>query len=234
MKFILKIVLISILFFSSILLANIDECKSDLYYANGIMMNETEQNATRMWKFTVKDLLSAKPDLFGKIAGVKIAYNRSQWFMDDVTESFEQMMSNEWGWQAFSLYFGIYLTDKGFQEDWIPHIEDLNKQINSYKESIGLGHGMIVLAHSQGNFYTNEAYDGLDDWMKSYFHMMGVATPADHAAGDGPYVKFHNDIINLIPTSLPSNREDTRHHGFPSYDAHDFFLELSKRGNNPR
>ncbi len=109
MKFILKIVLISILFFSSILLANIDECKSDLYYANGIMMNETEQNATRMWKFTVKDLLSAKPDLFGKIAGVKIAYNRSQWFMDDVTESFEQMMSNEWGLASlFSLFWHIF------------------------------------------------------------------------------------------------------------------------------
>ena len=67
--------------------------------------------------------------------------------------------------------------------------------------------------------------------MKQYFHMFGVATPANHvagyAAGDttAPYVKFHNDAIKVIVTGLDSNRIDpnTEHNYEMSYDAHDFY-----------
>jgi hypothetical protein len=64
--------------------------------------------------------------------------------------------------------------------------------------------------------------------------MMGVATPANHVAGfapgdtTAPYVKFHNDFINVIVSSLSANRDDTRHHGFPSIDAHDFYESYLK------
>jgi hypothetical protein len=144
------------------------------------------------------------------------------------------MMDNEWGWTKFTAFFAFYLTERGIQEDWVPHIKDLGKQVFSYKESIKSGHGVIVIAHSQGNYYTNEAYELLPDWMRQYFHMMGVATPANHVAGfapgdtTAPYVKFHNDFINVIVTSLPANRDDTRHHGFPSIDAHDFYESYLK------
>ena len=77
---------------------------------------------------------------------------------------------------------------------------------------------------------TNQAYNALDGWMKAYFHMMGVASPADHVAGDGPHITFHNDIINLVPGSISSNREDTNdeHNSIISYDAHDFYESYMK------
>jgi len=204
---------------------NIDECKSDLYFANGIMMKYSEKDALDMWKEVAGDLLVSKPDLYAKIANIKISYNISQGFLDDLLESFEQVMSNEWGWVEFSTFFEQFLTSHNIQEDWVPHIKDLVKQTKSYKDSIKLGHNVIVIAHSQGNYYTNEAYDLLDGWMKPYFHMMGVATPANHVAGDGPYVKFHNDFIKSVVTGLPSNRIDpnSNHNQTFSIAAHDFY-----------
>jgi hypothetical protein len=42
----------------SLLGANaVNECKSDLYYANGIMMKYSEKVARKMWQKKAKDLL---------------------------------------------------------------------------------------------------------------------------------------------------------------------------------
>ncbi len=227
-------ILIVLVFGISILGANaVNECKSDLYYANGIMMKYSEKDARLMWQQEAKKLLSPYQE-YKSIEKIDIAYNISQGFLDDLLEALEQMMDNEWGWTDFTAFFTVFLTDHNIQEDWVPHIKDLAKQVAAYKESIQNGHGVIVIAHSQGNYYTNEAYEKLDTWMQSYFHMMGVATPANHVAGyapgdtTAPYVKFHNDFINIIVSSLSANRDDTRHHGFPSIDAHDFYESYLK------
>lgn len=212
---------------------SIDECKSDLYFANGIMMKYSEKNASKMWSDEVDDLLASKPELYKKIANIKMSYNKSQGFLDDLLESFEQVMSNEWGWFEFTTFFEQFLTSHNIQEDWVPHLKDLVKQTNSYKESIKLGHNVIVIAHSQGNYFTNEAYELLDEWMKPYFHMMGVATPANHVAGGGPYVTFHNDMIMSVVTGLPSNRENpnTEHNSVFSIEAHDFYTSYMTAEN---
>jgi len=229
MKIVSKILGIVIAFFvllpATILAENIDECKSDLYFANGIMMKYSEKNALKMWKKEVKKLLASRPEIFTRIANRKMSYNASEGFLDDLLESFEQVMNNEWGWQDFSVYFANYLKIHGVQELAFQHNIDLDRQITAYKNSIKLGHNVIVIAHSQGNYYTNEAYEYLADWMKPYFHMMGVATPANHVAGDGPYVKFHNDFIKSVVTGLPSNRIDPNnsHNQTFSIAAHDFY-----------
>ena len=138
-------------------------------------------------------------------------------------------MNNELDWDKFSILYKEYLKDNFESYNPSFHDEDLTKQVNAYKQSIKDGHGVIVIAHSQGNYFTNEAYEKLDDWMKDYFHMFGVATPANHVAGfivgdiTAPYVKFHNDFINVVLTGLSSNRKDTHHQGFPSVEAHDFY-----------
>ena len=152
MRIIFKLLLLLGLFVSS-LVAGIDECKTDLYYANGIMMPDSEEMALVKWRKKAYDLLLSKPESYKKIADIKISYNVSQGFLDDVLESFEQMMDNEWGWDVFTTYFTVYLTEHGIQEGWREHVNDLNNQVESYKKSIKDGHGVIVLAHSQGNYY---------------------------------------------------------------------------------
>ena len=233
MKSVWKSIIIFVLSVTLLSANAINECKSDLYYANGIMMKYSEKKALQMWQKEAKNLLSVFPE-YKSIEKIDMAYNVSQGFLDDLLEAFEQMMSNEWGWAEFTAFFTVYLTEHNIQEDWVPHIKDLSKQVTSYTQSIANGHGVIVVAHSQGNYYTNEAYELLPEWMRQYFHMMGVAIPANHVAGfapgdtTAPYVKFHNDFINVIVTSLPANRDDTRHHGFPSVDAHDFYESYLK------
>ena len=56
MKIIFKIVL----FFSLItsLYAKIDEYKSDIYYANGVLINVSEENAEKQWKKTIEKLFT--------------------------------------------------------------------------------------------------------------------------------------------------------------------------------
>ena len=155
----MKILLKLIFFFSLItsLYANIDEYKSDVYYANGIMMNDTEAKAEKKWQEYIEKIFKNNPEVTDKIKNVKIAYNKSQWFDDDIYEAFEQVMSNEWGWKEFSDYFAIFLKIHGIQEFDNQHSIDLTKQVKAYKQSIKDGHGVIVIAHSQGNYFTNEA-----------------------------------------------------------------------------
>ena len=233
MRNVYKLVRILLLFISVVSLhaESIDECKNDLYYANGIMMKHSERNALKKWRTEATKFLLSKPEIDTKIANVKISYNKSENFDDDIYESFEQLMSNEWGWEQFSAYFRVFLQSHFIQELGNQHGQDLTTQVNSYKESIENGHGVIVIAHSQGNYFTNEAYEQLNNWMKPYFKMMGVATPANHVAGfeagdtTAPYVKFHNDFIKLVVTGLSSNRDDPNpnHNGTFSVAAHDFY-----------
>jgi len=219
-----------LLFLSLSLFAKIDEYKSDLYYANGIMMNISEKEATKVWSSKVKELFANNQKDYKQLEKIQNSYNRSQGFFDDLFESLEQKISNEFGWKELSAYVTSFLTTHNIQEDWKAHVNDLSKQVANYKKSITSGHGVIVIAHSQGNYYTNEAYEELDDWMKEYFHMFGVATPANHVAGfavddtTAPYVKFHNDFIKSVVGGLASNMDDPNSdHNNISIDAHDFY-----------
>ena len=129
MRTLLKI--ISVLMLISIsLLANvqkIDECKSDVYYANGIMidMDIPEEEHDAKWKKIVKKLFLSNPEEYKKIANVKISYNASQGFVDDIYESAEQVMSNEWGWSEFSVYYRTYMEKTGFQTSVDKHKPNL-------------------------------------------------------------------------------------------------------------
>ena len=92
--------------------------------------------------------------------------------------------------------------------------EDVATQAAHYVRSIAQGHGVVIVAHSQGNLFTNRVYTELEigdaihgfKWMRQYIDAIGVATPANNVIGtDSPYVTFDNDMIQLVPDSLPTN-----------------------------
>ena len=153
--------------------------------------------------------------LFEQTYQYKLSYNKTEGFMNDLVESFDQQYAtnNSGNWIYFWSYV-LYLPymANSIYYDYadldVLHDAVLTKQINNYKNSIGNGHGVAVVAHSQGNFFTNEAYMHLPDWMQDYFHMLGVATPADHVAGGGEHITFHDDPIHLVPGSLGSNLDN--------------------------
>src|ERR1051325_11675782 len=64
---------------------------------------------------------------------------------------------------------------------------DLLKHELFYSAEIGAGHNIVVVAHSEGNLYANQAYDvvtSIDG--KHLFHIVAVATPASRVADSGP------------------------------------------------
>jgi hypothetical protein len=76
-----------------------------------------------------------------------------------------------------------------------------------YNAELGLGHNVIVVAHSQGNLYVNQAYDVVTSiGGKNLFHIVAVATPA-HSVADagGTYYTLHGDVITAVFGSLPPN-----------------------------
>jgi hypothetical protein len=83
---------------------------------------------------------------------------------------------------------------------------DLLIQESFYYTELGFGHNIIVVAHSQGNLYVNQAYTVVTSLGgANLFHIIGVASPDTYVAGAGQYFTLHGDIITLVPGSLQPN-----------------------------
>jgi len=75
---------------------------------------------------------------------------------------------------------------------------DLAAHVARYTADLAAGKRVIVLAHSQGNFYANRAYERLSS--TAGFAIVSVGTPASYTAGGGPYTTLTTDqIITPIP-----------------------------------
>lgn len=92
----------------------------------------------------------------------------------------------------------------------------------TYKREILEGRKVVLVAHSQGNFFANRAYTSLSADEKRSTGIVSVANP-DSAVADGrPYTTLTNDwVIAAIPgalrgntTNSPNASHDFLHHGF--------------------
>jgi hypothetical protein len=81
---------------------------------------------------------------------------------------------------------------------------DLNAHVTRYAADLAAGKRVIVLAHSQGNFYANKAHERLPS--TAGFGIVAVGTPASFTAGNGPYTTLTNDeIIKPVPNRRAPN-----------------------------
>jgi len=178
----MKISFIIFIFFYSQLHA-IDERKVDVYFANGI--DTKKKFALRNAKI-LEDSISGSMPLFydeylgniGRNGKVALSYNQTVSFGSDIWESIVQKIDI------------LNLVDKMFDTQ---HKTDLKKQVKAYKQSIESGHRVLVVAHSQGNLFTGDAYGALDSWMKPYFEAVSVASPRHLQIKLGtPHIAFAN------------------------------------------
>jgi hypothetical protein len=65
--------------------------------------------------------------------------------------------------------------------------------------------GLLIPTSTNVVGSVNQAYTMLGSPDDTKFSVIGVATPADHVAGGGHYLTLFNDIITLVPFSLPAN-----------------------------
>lgn len=74
--------------------------------------------------------------------------------------------------------------------------EDLTAHLGFYASRIGEGKVVILVGHSQGNFFGNLAYDIMPNQTKQGFRMVSVATPDGRVLNsDEPRVTLYQDFI---------------------------------------
>ncbi len=131
--------------------------KADIYLATGVLTDPDSTDEAR--KALEEDLKASNPEIYGS-EPFKSAYNTSHdlWdFIEAAAQLFEQN-----GWSKYWLSF-LSDTDKALADYYIDyftglsstHTNDLTEQISNYKKSINAGNQVIVISHSQGNYFTN-------------------------------------------------------------------------------
>ncbi len=162
----MKKILILLILLSSVVLLAAENRKVDVYFANGILTKQriAKDNAYLLEGAIKNKLVSTYNKQIGKVA---YSYNNTHGMGFDVIESLDQKL-NVVKWKDWLAGLVGYVTS---------HASDLKEQIDAYKASIDNGHGVLVVAHSQGNLFTKEAYDALDPCMQKQFEAVSIASP---------------------------------------------------------
>ena len=128
----------------------------------------------------------------------ELAYN-------DFSDAYEELLksANQQDWYV-ELARRVYHWDNQIKAS------QLTEHVEKYREAILQGQKVLVVSHSQGNFYVNLAQQILvlqkPAVQMESFGIFGVATPANQVGSKRmPYLTNHLDIITLVPSSLPPN-----------------------------
>jgi hypothetical protein len=230
MKYILKFILISSLFFTLLGADNINECKTDIYFGNGVWNKQfvsdcEEDSAANCSQDTLNDLIESEiikddPILKAKYGEVKLQYNWGQGAMLDVLETYYQL--KEAGQiQDYQFYAVIALLTRGnpsltlgaiasqelmepFTRDWEQgNVDEMWQKY--YDESFKLSHKVLLISHSQGNLFANRIYDTISPTeYKAYFANLQVASPASEVKAEkGDYVTLSTDLTSADPIINP-------------------------------
>jgi hypothetical protein len=164
----------------------------------------------------------------------KLAYNYHASKVRDVIEVIGQKLNEIADEDANTLtaaqYFNLYMTVKSF-EDVVPSqarpltvvIEEYlagriteavtaSSHIQKYQTDLQEGKRVLLVAHSQGNLFANQAIAALMDEYGSSIGLLGVASPAALTYNNSPYYTAHDDrvidALRIIHDVLPSNIEN--------------------------
>ena len=198
-----KIILLLLILMPVVGFSAIDECKTDVYFANGILAKKSDAkfNTQVVLEPEIISLYASFQEYKQHIGKVNLSYNKTKGFWTDGLETYLQ----KFGLQA--------LVDLMVNT---AHEADLRTQINTYKDSIKLGHRVLVVAHSQGNLFTNEVYKKLlgsstDWWMSRYFKVVSIASPmCFKITPNTPGISWDNDkvpnLVGLCPSDNINNK----------------------------
>ena len=204
---------------------NIDECKTDIYFGNGVWNKQysndnckkdsaAECSVRYLDRLIEKEIIKKNPILQTKYGNVKLAYNWGQGTMQDVLETYNQL--KEAGQLEGIGYFAAMAALTGkyelaldalvFAELWEPftkgweqgNVDEMWQKY--YHESFKLGHRVLLVSHSQGNLFANRIYDTINPpEYRKYFANVQVASPASEVkvdeVGKGSYVTLWGDPV---------------------------------------
>ncbi|MDR2100261.1 MAG: hypothetical protein LBP40_05490 [Campylobacteraceae bacterium] len=98
--------------------------------------------------------------------------------------------------------------------------EDIEAQYNNVTQSIKLGHNVIAIAHSQGNFFFNEIHSKIlnEDstyWMRQYIKGIAVSSPSNKIAFNTFALTYDNDPVTYMPDRIEDKIVNPLRYIFP-------------------
>ncbi len=75
------------------------------------------------------------------------------------------------------------------------NLQDLRDHVSLYTNAVLEGKRVIVVPHSQGNFFANEAYARMDASLREHLGIVSVANPDSFVAGGGHHTTLYEDLV---------------------------------------
>lgn len=206
---------------------------TEIYFVNGVWNSLAQARDGRnlikaAYKQTLETQYSDQKFEF------KLAYNYSAGKVRDLIEVIGQKLNEINDPDASQLtaaqYYNLYMTAKAFDEvvpisanpltttieeylaGRITDSVNAASHIQKYQTDLQEGKRVLLIAHSQGNLFANQAVSSLMNSYSSSIGMIGVASPAAVTYNNSTYYTAHDDrvidALRLLYTVLPSNIEN--------------------------
>lgn len=213
---------------------------SRIFYGNG-MFNTPEDAKYSLYSF--QSAISVVPSIEKERGRVsyQLAYNQNETAALQILQVFQQKMGDKteafWRWML-----ELDPAPEWFKSAWRAAVlvnfalansltddQDARSHINAYSRTLADGWRVLLLSHSQGNFYANHAAEALPAKTHGRLDEIGfgnvqVATPVDRVLSRGPWSTFPDDeVIAFIRTTLgalPSNLRGPGASPVPDGDPH--------------
>lgn len=203
-----------LIFLSSFIFSAIDDCKTDVYFGNGILTEEeTAENNAKLLSVSIKKKFynGKTPEMKKHIGKVDYAYNSTEGAVGDLLESLAQKLEGSIiSYLSFVSQFSLLINNITAESQ----NSDIRLQVAKYSASIKEGNKVLLVAHSQGNLFGRKALITLtqnpkDFWMGNYFEAVSVASPmiAD-IKSDTPRIDWDNDIVSAIALGIGGGSVD--------------------------
>jgi hypothetical protein len=191
-----------------------DTKETVVFFGNGIKTAEKKayDSMNVIKKQLQEELL---PEEF-EVLDFKLAYNDTHGLPLDLLESSIQVLTGNtsrfwrffWGLEIMPDWFAekLLLLANVIDKSGLVTTDSLKKHVTTYKTKIAEGKKVLLVAHSQGNFFGNQAYTLLNSREKQSFGMVSVANADNNVLGaDAPYITLKNDklILALIAAQIP-------------------------------
>jgi hypothetical protein len=176
-----------------------------IFYGNGMFNNQ--KDITNSYK-KLESMMRSAGNLSEEEWEFDISYNHDEKIFS-LFQVFRQRqgesVSTFWNWLS-----GLWPSPDWFQDkalDMAARVDqaqavrdsDLRSHIQRYKTLLQEGNRVLVVGHSQGNFYANSAYTNLardsSNLPMDAFGVVAVATPSGLVAGGGPYITRTDDLV---------------------------------------
>lgn len=193
------------------------EGKAAVYFGNGIWTTFAEGISGTL-QLQTSARLRSQPELDLETTTFALAFNPSEGFIDDLWEATRQKIGEELRnagisgkeQSQFHRYrAGRIVQPRYFQDDVKIQTEQTTETVvladpvaanhlALYKRDILEGREVVLVAHSQGNFFGNEVWRGLTAQERQGYTMVSVANPSAYNFSGGREINLDKDLVRFF------------------------------------